>query len=180
MRIWFKDGIEDQLAVLRAQEESLRDPMQVKTCRISGRNYIDTYMDFLDPTTEVPDRLLAELIKKVTVKDHRICRGFRTDGVYQYEGAELVATTKERVHSSIMDAYIGTKIEREVWQNISVSAPNIEALRAIYSQFRQGKLEPTENWEINSRVIEPNEPTEFDEEVPTTVKPKKGVYGIDF
>lgn len=170
MRIWFNIGTEDRLAALE-KEESFPGFNEVETCRISGKKYVDTHMDFLNHTTEVPDRLLIDLIDRVTIKDHCIYRGFRTDGVYYYEDAELVAETEDKVRTGD-DGSGGIKIEREVRQHISIAAPNVEALQAIYSQFRQGLLKPTENWE-----------NEFEEEVTKVVKEDTGEpakkYGFD-
>jgi len=183
MRFWFKDGVvEEQLAALK-KDEYLGGPKQVvKTCRFSGKKYMDTYMDFLNPTTEVPNASLAELIEKITVKDHRISRGFRTDGVYHYDGAVLSAEIHESIRFSLN---MFDRTEREMWQGISITAPNVEALRAIYSQFRQGLLKPTKDYEANSRAnpSEPSEPLESEPEKPTTatqLKKEGSGYGWEY
>ncbi|MDP2860186.1 MAG: hypothetical protein Q8N98_00565 [bacterium] len=123
------------------QLQGLLGDVKADTSRNAGRKYISIYGDVFDPTTDVPN-IPDELIEKVTYKD-RIYRGFRTEGVYRHEGAEMVVKTEVKVHSEMM----ADTIEREEYQEINVSAPSIEALKAIYTLVRQGKLAPEENWE---------------------------------
>ena len=141
MYIWLKDGVrrEERLAALK--EQGLLGDVRVETHRNSGKKYIATYEDAFDPTADVPN-IPDELIEKVTLKD-RIYRGLRTEGVYRHEGAVLLVKSRVEVHSEMM----ADKIEREEWQDISVSAPNAAVLKAIYTLVRQGKLAPEENWE---------------------------------
>ena len=173
-RIWLKADMESRLATL-GEEEIPEYLKEIKICRISGKKYVDIHLDFLNPVTEIPDRFMSDIIEKVTVKEHRIYRGFRTDAVYFYDDAELVADTVSRVHLQ-GDEYGGNaKVEREEWQNISIVAPNVGVLRDIYSKFRRGLLRPVEDREANSRVVDSGKHmvyhmglNEFEEEVPTT------------
>lgn len=182
MRFWFKDGVEDSQTGPFLGKKYSGGFEELRVCSFSGKKYYDTHMDFLDLTTELPCAAFADLVEKVTIKDHIIHHGFRTDGVYYHQGSSLVVETKETVHSGKWDEYGGTKIEREVWQIVSITAPSVEALRAIYSQFRQGVLKPTEDWEANSRAPQANEPTDprESEEVPITKPGKERGYGYDY
>lgn len=174
MRFWLKEDL-----TLDDRAEFIR--FDILTCPVSERNYIDTGLDFLDPATANPCDSLAELIDQVTVEKYRIDRGFHTDGFYDYKGAVLVAQTHEQLYG--VPAEQPVCLERMIWQEISISALSVEALRAIFSQFRQGFLKPREDWEANAKVVVPTKPVEirdFEIELPTTANGKKGRYGFDF
>jgi len=141
MYIWLKDGAEERLRVC------------VETDRSTGKKYIPCHGDpFVFP--EYLHNIPADLIERVTFKE-RIYRGLRTDGIYRHEGAELVATTEVRVHPEMETG----RIQREEWQGIMASAPTIATLKTIYTLFRQGKLQPAENWEAKQPSAEPKAPT---------------------
>jgi len=182
MRFWLKDGVTDvQLQPFQRKKYSW-ELEGLEVCQFSGKLYLDSNTDFLDPTVELPCNSLFMLIEKVSVKDHCIYRGFRTDGTYRHQGGVLVAKTVSIIYSGD-NGWGGTKIERDERQQISIIAPTVEALRAIYSQFRQGTLKPTEDWEANSRpstANEPTEPSEPNEEVQMAKPGKARVYGIDY
>ncbi|TSC84774.1 MAG: hypothetical protein G01um101413_158 [Parcubacteria group bacterium Gr01-1014_13] len=173
-RFWLKHD-------LTSEERLEFSNIDIFTCPISERNYIDTDLDFLDPATEDPSLSLADLIDEVAVEKYRIDCGFRTDGVYNHKGAALIAQTREQLYG--VPAENPVCLERMIWQEISIRALSVEALRAIYSQFRQGLLKPTEDWEANAKVVVPTKSVEikdFEMEPPTLANVKKGKYGFDF
>lgn len=138
MYIWLKDDAEAELDKLK--EQGLLENTHVQTKRGTGKKYITIHDDPMDPTSDDVS-FLAPLTEKVTFKS-TIHRGFRTDGIYRHEGATLLVRTQIRVHSELMCH----NIEREVSQEISILAPSVEKLKAIYTLVRQGKLAPEENW----------------------------------
>ena len=154
MYIWLKNGVEEQLAALK--EQGLLGDVRVETHRNSGKKYVTVYEDVFDPASDVS--FPEELVEKVTLKD-RIHRGFRIEGIYRHEGATLMVKTESRVHSEMM----ADRIEREEWQEISVVAPNVEKLKAIYTLVRQSKLAPEENWD-DARFSPPPAPAKTEAE----------------
>lgn len=141
MFFWLKQGAEQKLEDLR--EKGLVGDLKVETDDISGKKYVRVYEELDDPTSELP-KCLSELTERVTAKE-RILRGLRTEGVYRHNGAILIATT-----GRYTDKYV-----REVWQWVNISGPSVEAVRAIYSLFRQGKLKPAEDYEAPQVQSEP-------------------------
>ena len=153
--VWLKAEAEAKLAALK--EQGLWGDVRLDISRKTGQKYISLYESLSDPTAEIPN-IPQELIERVTIKES-IHTGFRTNGVYRCEeakGAELVAKTEVRVHSE-MNA---NSIERETYQNISVSGPSFEAVKSIYSMFRQGRLLPDENWEAPQVMLLRQTPAE--------------------
>ena len=134
MRIWLK-----KKAVARFQEFEAISPkdhsvvgifvekwgVRVKYCDYSGRWFVD-YNEDLSLPPDIP----VEAIEKYTLID-RIGRGLRSDGVYSYGSAKLVAKTLD-----------GTR------QDISISGYSAADVSNAYTLFRQGKLQPTEDWEV--------------------------------
>ena len=139
MYIWLKDGAEEELDALR--EKGRLGEIRVSEHSSSGRKHLAIYEDPFDPTADIPD-IPEDLIDRVTLQT-RIYRGFRTEGLYHDEDAVLMVKSHVRVHSELM----ADKVEREEWQDINISAPNVAALVAIYTKVRQGQLAPDENWE---------------------------------
>ncbi len=138
---WLKAADEDvDLKIVSLQEQGLLGNVRVEADWQTGKKYISFHGDFPNPVSEIPN-FPVELIEKVTFKDRIYC-GFRTEGIYRHDGATLMMRTEVAIHSEI-----GHAAEREFWQDISVSAPNVVALAAIYSLVRQGMLAPEENWE---------------------------------
>ncbi len=135
---WLKDGVEERLAALK--EQGLLGDVIVNTCRNSRRKYVNVYEDVFDPAAEIPN-IPEELIERVTLKDN-IYRGFCVEGVYRHEGATLLVRNKSEAYRDGMGDYA----VREELQRISVSAPNVEKLKVIYTLVRQRKLAPEENW----------------------------------
>lgn len=154
MYIWLKNGAEEQLATLK--EHGLLGDIKVETHRNSGKKYIMIYEDAIDPTADIniPDKF----IRKVTLKD-KIYRGFCIEGIYRHKGATLMVRTESRVHSEMM----ATNIEREEWQEISITAPNVKKLKIIYTLVRQKKLAPEEKWD-DINFSPPSAPAETETE----------------
>jgi hypothetical protein len=75
---------------------------------------------------------LAGQIEQVTFKGV-ICRGLRPDGVYSHSGCWLTAITKIANRTEI--------------QMLSISGPTVNMVNETYTLFRQGVLDPEENWE---------------------------------
>ncbi len=170
MRFWLKDEVDSDFV-----------SMDVEICPISDRSYVDTNKDFLDPAVEDPSELFAEMIEQVTVERYRIDRGFRTDGIYDYKGAVLLAITHEQLY--VFPTEEPTHIERMIWQEISIRALSVEVLRTIYSQFRQGFLKPRENWEANAKFVGPIKNFEIKDSKTDTSTPtstKNSGYGWDY
>ncbi|MDP2930693.1 MAG: hypothetical protein Q8N56_03770 [bacterium] len=138
---WFKKGAEEGIKALR-QQGLLGEKLEVKTDGDSGRKYISVYEDPSNPASEIPS-IPEELIEKVTIKDYHIYQGFRTEGIYRHEGAVLML----KIHIEIERDFKGGGMERLEWQDVSISAPSVETLKAIYTMVRQGKLKPEEDWE---------------------------------
>lgn len=156
MYIWLNDGAEEEIEALK--EEGRLGDVRVDTAHSSGKKYLSVYGNIFSPTVGVLD-VPEELIERVTFQD-RIYRGLRTEGVYHHEDATLLVKTEVRVHSEMM----ADRIEREEWQDISVSAPNMEKLRAIYTLVRQGKLSPDENWGDDAPPTPPSDAQEGESE----------------
>lgn len=144
MYIWLKKDSEKRIELLK-KEGRLGD-VRVETCRSTGEQYIPTYANVFDPTASIPD-IPADIVTRVTVKEY-IYRGFRTNGIYRNEGAELMVKTHVQVHSTMMSH----SVERETFQEINVSGPTVEAVKAIYSLVRQGELQPAEDWELQPKI----------------------------
>jgi len=130
MRIWLKEGVDPQA------EELGRWGVHVKTHR-TGRNYIEFDYELYDPTAELPI-IPDEYVDRVTVHES-IHRGFRTDGIYRHEGAELVARRRAGPFSMSSGA--------TPYQYICIGGPTVGAVMTIYSMFRLGTLLPEEDWE---------------------------------
>ena len=149
MRIWMKDGCEQEIS--RMKDDGLfENPYLEASIALvinpgSVWKYIDLDVDPFNPATELP-HLLNHMIRKVTIDKYRIYRGLRTDGVYLFEGAKLLAETVDVVRGA-RDGIPFVRGLREVWQNLSIRAIGFDALKAIYSRFRQGLLTPVLDYE---------------------------------
>lgn len=125
MFLWLKESAEKKL-----------DPKEwcIRTHR-TGAKYVEVsgaVDEFIVGIPSIPQ----EFIERVTLKD-TIYRGSRNEGVYRHNGATLVV--KSSTYFSAFD--------QVACQDITVGAPTICALVAIYTLVRQGKLLPEENWE---------------------------------
>jgi len=145
--IWLKEGALKTIEKLKSKEKI--GNLRVEKDKESSKSYISIWEDVFSPVTELPN-VPEELIEKVTVKEHRICRGLRKEGIYHHEGTTLMVTTKRTVHSEMM----AESVEVEERQYIDVSAPTIAKLKTVFSMLRQGKLTPDEDWEKDLREIE--------------------------
>ncbi|OGZ35183.1 MAG: hypothetical protein A2V60_02085 [Candidatus Portnoybacteria bacterium RIFCSPHIGHO2_01_FULL_39_19] len=150
---WLKKGFAEEKIKDLQKQGLLGEKLKVETDQELGRKHIPLYEDPFNPATDLPE-IPEELIEKVTVKDYRIYRGFRTEGIYRHEGATLMLKTFSEVHGSFM----GDHVERDDHQSISISAPSVKALKAIYTIVRQGKLEPEEDWEQDIDVPDTDTP----------------------
>lgn len=98
--------------------------------------YFISVSDPCDPTRFMPSEEILQNVVHVTCRT-TISRGLRTDGIYRYDWAELTARTINQ--GSISDC---------VWaQELAIMGLTVKAVDEIYSLFRQGQLEPAENWE---------------------------------
>ncbi len=111
----------------------------------TGRFYIE--IGWNDLLSLAPD-ISGDLVERVTWSE-TINRGFRTEGLYRHERAELVVKTEEETD------YDGMDKTRTSHQVISVSGPSVDTARKIYSLVRQLKLQPEENWEVKPEKKEP-------------------------
>ncbi len=111
--------------------------------------FIDLYVDPWDPTEsdKLPSFLTQEMVVRVTCKT-RIYRGFRTDGIYTKGNSRLLAECEIHTESSL--GTVGG-IESTEWQDVHISAPSIKDLVEIHTEFRQGRLKPSEDWENGAR-----------------------------
>lgn len=87
---------------------------------------------------------LAARIKRVTVVD-QIYVGFRTEGVYELNGAKLwLKNSRDETGS-------GYEYQVRDCQAIEIVAPSVETARAIYEAVRTGALQPTLGFEAGGR-----------------------------
>ncbi|XOU93865.1 MAG: hypothetical protein ACNFW9_03390 [Candidatus Kerfeldbacteria bacterium] len=110
----------------------------------SGRNLISTHQNPFGITFSMVD-IPEEFIEEITIQDHQIdnenCT--RIEGIYRHEGAVL------QCHLQIILTNNGmNECARDIMV-ISITAPNLKSLQTIYTQFRLGKIEPEENWEVD-------------------------------
>ena len=148
MRIWLtKDGSK-KIEKLKSKE-GVGD-LKIEKCSKSGKEYFETYDDPFSPAVELRN-IPGEFVEKVTVKDFRIDEGFRTEGRYTHDGAELMVKVGKRLHGG---GYDSGEVVIDKWQDISISALTIEKLRVAYSKLRQGELTPVEDWEKYQHVID--------------------------
>lgn len=98
--------------------------------------YFISVSDPCDPTRFMPSEEILQNVVHVTCRI-TITRGLRTDGVYRHDWAELMAKTINQ-----------GSVSNCVWaQELTIMGLTVKAVDEIYSLFRQGKLEPEENWE---------------------------------
>jgi hypothetical protein len=115
----------------------------------SGQKYISVNADPLDPAASMPI-VARKHIQRVSYSD-KYFEGFRADGLYRHKGA---TARVETVESS--EGYGEARFDRR-YQIISISAGSIKTLREIYTQVRQGKLKPAENWGVGLSELERRE-----------------------
>ena len=137
MYIWLKEKGEKELKALQ-QKGVLGKNFRVDTNDDTGKKYLSIYEEELDPLLGI---IPEEIVERVTMKE-KIYRNFRPEGIYHHEGAELVVKTEVMIHSNI---YV-KKIERDEYQDLSISGPSVKVVKTIYSLVRQKKLDPDENW----------------------------------
>lgn len=125
------------------------DEVEVVTDESSGEKYISVNADPLDPAASMP-KVAHKHIKRVSYTD-KFFEGFRTDGVYRHKGATARLETVED-----SEGYGEARFDRR-YQRISISAGSIKTLREIYTQVRQGKLKPTEDWGVGLHELEHRE-----------------------
>lgn len=148
LRFWLKD-------CARIGSHLPGSLVRVKTCPVSDKKYIEAAVCIMDPSMNLPP-IPENLLERITAVE-RIFRRLRTEGLYRRNGVTLTATT--RFHN-ITPKESQTTVLPGMWfsseslvvecQDICVSAPNLVVLQEVYSQFRQGKLKPTENYELDS------------------------------
>lgn len=144
---WFRSDVEAERELASLKEKGRVGDLRVDTDRETGQQYLAVYEDAFDPTATFPN-IPSSIVARVTLKDRIYC-GFRTEGIYRHEGAELMVKTHVQVHSEMM----ADRIEREEWQEVTVSGPNVTAVRNIYTLVRQGNLLPEEDWEAEPSVV---------------------------
>jgi hypothetical protein len=135
LRIWLKDNVTDeQLADLK------RSCVGVETSK-KGKRFVSHDYHILDPTIDIPD-VPPGMIERFTVKDN-IYQGLRQEGLYYLpSGAKMLLFTL--VYYSDFGA--------NRYQEISASAPSIDALREIYTLVRQEKICPIEDWDDHEKT----------------------------
>jgi len=107
----------------------------------TGESYVAIYASPLDPTFAM-EEIPGEFIDRVTVREEiSNYNCFRIEGVYRLNEAILMC----HLHSWNVGGFDSKQTLTKMFVNIS--SPNLKALQEIYSQFRQGKLYPEENWE---------------------------------
>lgn len=160
MFIYFKVGSEKKLEELFPKDSNFASTqLKIDVDKATKESFARVYEDPFDPTFKMPV-IPAELIDRFTVRDIQIDnhRGFRTEGIYQLNGATLRCSQKANVHRSD-DGMFGKSEEVVMQQIVDISAPTYTALCSIYHQFRQGKLSPTENWESPQEGTQVEQPT---------------------
>lgn len=86
---------------------------------------------FVDPTIKWPD-IPADAVDHVSVKNET-CANFRPQGVYEKYGATLLAENKQVPRDGDFD----------VVQVLTISGPSVAAVKLLWTEFRDGTLDPT-------------------------------------
>ena len=155
IRIWLTSGadraIETKQEVAKYRDNKMEDISRLNGLEVksdpSGEKYIELYADPLDPATSVPT-IKRTYIKRVSFVD-KYSAGFRTDGIYRLKGATARVETNRSFHGGFDKGQL-----EETYQYISISAGSIRTLREIYTQVRQGKLKPAEDWGTGLPMLE--------------------------
>ena len=135
-RIWLKDEAKEAARELK-KPPAKSGKVFVKEWGINVRYDRDVGRWYIDWTEPSPFPTVPEdLVEAVTVIE-TITRNFRPEGIYRWEGVELIV--RNRVISPG-----GRSIH---YQEVHIYGPSVEAVKKVYSLFRQGKLQPTEKWE---------------------------------
>jgi hypothetical protein len=122
---------------------------KVETSKESNGRYVTLYLNPIDPAVDMP-RFPRGHVKAITFCSDKYYHGFRHEGVYQLKGAKALVKTEVHIHNADWDhKQDASTIAR--YQEISISAGSIKTLREIYTQIRQGKLQPTETWSNGGR-----------------------------
>ncbi len=136
LRVWLSPTTSECFTGGRTEETSASvsglyyQGLEVHRSNPDGGEYIEIPGDPHTPTfpkQPVP----AKHILRVTYEGSYIT-GFRTDGIYEIG--------KARASLRMNRTTIGPR------QEISISAPKISQLQAIYTLVRQGKLKPSQAW----------------------------------
>lgn len=106
----------------------------------SSRAFVQYNFDPLDPTIMLPVLPIAEHeLEQVTCR-LIVYDSFSQEGIYRENGVTLQVKTVVDVQG------IGDGSRVLICQQFNFSAPNIEALRTVYTRVRQGDLDPIEPW----------------------------------
>ena len=157
-RIWLKSSAEKSLNKSEKKKwdkdvYTLENGVEVVADDTSGEKYVVVHANPLDPSASMP-RVAHKYIKRVTYTDHKYYEGFRTDGIYKLKGATAKVETVENYSRPYHDHDNG-HLER--YQSLTISAGSIQTLREIYTQVRQGKLKPSEDWGTHLVTLEQRE-----------------------
>lgn len=160
MHIFYKSGSEEKLKELfpNSENKSFMTGLKIETHESTKQLYSQVYEDPFDPTATLP-AIPEELVDRYTVRsmkiDNRRC--FRTEGIYELYGAVLRCYQDQQILDGGLSDMDGDRtLERQL---VDISAPTLETLRAIYHQFRQGKLSPKEDWEARQIIPTSEQPT---------------------
>jgi hypothetical protein len=136
MRFWLKE------------DSGCLEVKGVKVKKGQGSHFVDFVGHAWDPTADIPE-IRPECILRVTDREV-IADNFRREGVYHYQGAVLVAKNGYEIEPGGRRSGSST-----VWrtQFVSVDAPTLGLAKEIFSLFRQGKLQPEEDWSGGERFI---------------------------
>jgi len=155
IRIWLTSGADKAIETKQEKQhhDKMKDVNRLNGLEVEsdegGEKYIDLYRhDPIDPTSSYVLSIDRKYIKRVSFVD-KYHAGFRTDGIYKFKGATACIETKRTFHGGFDKEQL-----EETYQNISISAGSMRTLREIYTQVRQGKLKPTEDWGTGLPMLE--------------------------
>jgi len=141
MYIWLKQGTRKQVEALLESLQTEKRTLNLEVTSEGGQDHIVLHCFRLGPAEVFPD-FLQEYVEKVTyLTTIDNPEGFRTEGLYRLNGAELTVHTRTS----------GNMNSEKVWQEVNISAPSYASLLKIYYALRRGDLVPKENWEAKQR-----------------------------
>lgn len=168
LRDYFKDK-EVRRLIFRVEAEKLRHATVKQS---EGQFYVEQQDDLTAPAIDV----LQKWIGLVTVRE-TLTTNFRWDGVYKLGDTTLTAETQSYLRRTQYEEVVPDHdFDPERWdyrpsppevvkeayewdkkQMVRIAGPSMEDVRRLYSLFRQGRIEPEENWEASQAEEESKE-----------------------
>ncbi len=130
--IWIHVRKEFTEAVRKLQEEGRMGSGKLVSGAESPRVEVSS---FVDPTVKWPD-IPVDAVDSVSMKDE-IYDHFRPQGVYEAYGATLSAENK------LVPGRGDSAGDSDIAQTVKIVGPSVTAVQSIWTEFRNGTLEPT-------------------------------------